>query len=155
LIGTGVCSINYFEYRSITSIQKIKKSCSKAKVTDECVSRFFLSLENHEPGKQSSQVTQAISISPSPLVYRLWIDCKPEITALGECGLWPGLSKELTPEFENQLTELLAMWEKAKLKLPVLPENSVSWFMNFLTQKKIGLTHSSVTFAFEQLFLIF
>src|SRR6267154_3993909 len=80
---------------------------------------------------------------------RLWDDARPEVYGLGECGPLPYLSKELTPEFENVLTEFVEGIQPKKLSLPAQGWGSLNAVRDFFDSHKLSREHSSITFALE------
>lgn len=79
---------------------------------------------------------------------KLWDDKEPDVYGLGECGPLPGLSKELTPDFETLLTVAITDIQNKNL---ALPENcfDIATLSNFFATHKISLENSSVAFALE------
>ncbi|MCW5911904.1 MAG: o-succinylbenzoate synthase [Cyclobacteriaceae bacterium] len=70
------------------------------------------------------------------------------ISGIGECGPLPGLSPELTPEFETGLEQLIEDLNQKQLPAPVEPDlKSVSeWIDSNLSNRQLS---SSVRFALE------
>src|SRR5258706_4388169 len=105
--------------------------------------------------KQVFQFAFAARTSRGPMrdktswFIRLWDDTKPEVYGLGECGPLPYLSKELTPEFENVVTEFVNGIHAKKLSLPVQGWRDMNALRDFFDSNKVSREHSSVTFALE------
>jgi o-succinylbenzoate synthase len=75
-------------------------------------------------------------------------DTATGISGIGECGPLPGLSPELTPEFEDRLNQLVELINQKQLPVLAKPElKSVSeWIIKNLNQHSLS---SSEVFALE------
>ena len=105
--------------------------------------------------KHVLQFAFAARTSRGPMVdkiswfIRLWDDARPEVYGLGECGPLPYLSKELTPEFENVITEFTNGIQAKRLTLPTQGWNDMNAMRAFFDSNEISREFSSITFALE------
>ena len=90
--------------------------------------------------------------------FKVWDEAAPEVIGLGECGPLPGLSSELTPEFESVLESCVNRINERSFSIEQVKEacESLTKLNDFLT--RIGLpvdlvTNSSIRFALESAFL--
>lgn len=105
--------------------------------------------------KQVFQFAFAARTSRGPMrdktswFIRLWDDTNPQVYGLGECGPLPYLSQELTPEFENTLTEFVNSVQAKKLSLPAQGWTDMNALRDFFDSNALSRELSSITFALE------
>jgi o-succinylbenzoate synthase len=82
-------------------------------------------------------------------IIKIWDTSHPEVYGLGECAPLPGLSKELTPDFEDKLGGFLVKFNEANTNLP---ESSFLSDISNLFLKTFNeeiFQYSSIVFAIE------
>jgi o-succinylbenzoate synthase len=105
--------------------------------------------------KQVFQFAFAARTSRGPMLdktswfIRLWEEANPEVYGLGECGPLANLSKELSPEFENAVTEFVNNIQTKKLSLPAQGWSDMNALRDYFDSNKVSREYSSITFALE------
>jgi o-succinylbenzoate synthase len=84
---------------------------------------------------------------------KLWDDEDVATYGLGECGPLPGLSKELTNEFENTLNIFIDSIQSKKLVLPKEGWKDIRALRNYFDANTIDQKNSSIVFALEMALL--
>jgi o-succinylbenzoate synthase len=80
---------------------------------------------------------------------RVWDDTNPSVYGLGECGPLPYLSKELTPEFEAIITNLVSEIQSKKITLPAEGWKDIDSMKEFFGTHSLSSEYSSFVFALE------
>lgn len=89
---------------------------------------------------------------------KAWDEAKPEVIGIGECAPLPGLSVELTPEFESTLENCIEKINEASISIHQIHDacqsfESLNTFINALNLPLSINSTSSLKFALETAFL--
>jgi len=90
--------------------------------------------------------------------FKVWDESSPEIFGLGECGPLPGLSAELTPDFETTLIKCVDVLNASRISMQEIHAAAASLTALHVFLKKISFPvsldeNASIAFALESAFL--